>query len=285
MRIIGVVDLLAGRAVHARAGRREGYLPVRAAGGSPVDGDAVTLARTYVTRAGLSELYVADLDAIQGRATQDAQIAAVAALGTPFWLDTGVSSAGRARHALDQGATRLVVGLETLTSFESLKEICKAVGGDRVAFSLDLRNGEPIIASDRIPSGESAQLVASRAASAGASVVIMIDLARVGISAGLDFELIARIREAVPGLTLLAGGGVRGQEDLAHLADCGCDGALVATAIHDGRIGAAEVAQSRLQNYRTPRLQLTAEDAEGAEESTRKAFASFASSAVPKTGV
>ena len=29
MRVIGVVDLLAGRAVHARAGRRESYAPVR----------------------------------------------------------------------------------------------------------------------------------------------------------------------------------------------------------------------------------------------------------------
>ena len=242
MRVIGVVDLLAGRAVHARAGRREGYQPVGAAAGARVDGDAVTLARTYVARAGLTELYVADLDAIQGRAAQDAQIANIAALGTPFWLDAGVSSAGRARHALDLGATFLVVGLETLASFESLEEICEAVGGDRVAFSLDLRNGKPIVASDRIPSGESAPLVAARAANAGARMVVMIDLARVGTGAGLDLELIARVREAVPDLTLLAGGGVRGQEDLAHLADCGCDGALVATAIHDGRIGAAETA-------------------------------------------
>jgi phosphoribosylformimino-5-aminoimidazole carboxamide ribotide isomerase len=248
LRIIGVIDLLAGRAVHARAGRREHYQPVRSAAGARVDGDAVTLARVYVTRAGLTELYVADLDAIQGRAPQDPQIAAIAALGTPFWLDAGVSSAGRARDALDRGATRLIVGLETLTSFESLEAICAAVGGDRVAFSLDLRDGEPIVASDRIPCGESAPVVAARAGNAGASVVIMIDLARVGTGAGLDFELIARVREAVPDLILLAGGGVRGQQDLARLADCGCDGALVATAVHDGRIGAAEIAKYGMAN-------------------------------------
>jgi uncharacterized protein related to proFAR isomerase len=35
----------------------------------------------------------------------------------------------------------------------------------------------------------------------------------------------------VPGLTLLAGGGVRGTEDLEKLAGAGCDGALVATAL------------------------------------------------------
>ena len=250
MRIIGVVDLLGGRAVHARAGRREGYQPVRSAAGAGVEGDALTLVRSYVTRAGLTELYIADLDAIQGGAPQDAAIATIAALGTPFWLDAGISSAGRASHALDRGAAHVVVGLETLTSFESLKDICDTVGGGRVAFSLDLRNGEPFVASGGLQSGESAPVVAVRAANAGASVVIVLDLARVGTSAGLDFDLIARIRAAVPDLGLLAGGGVRGEDDLARLANCGCDGALVATAVHDGRIGADEVAAARRMGRR-----------------------------------
>ena len=81
--------------------------------------------------------------------------------------------------------------------------------------------------------------MAARAASAGAGAVIVIDLARVGTGAGLDLALIARVRETTPGLTLVAGGGVRGLDDLARLADSGCDGALVATALHDGRLGAA----------------------------------------------
>lgn len=242
MRIIGVIDLLAGRAVHARAGRRVGYQPVGCAGGSAVDGEALTLAQTYLTWAGLDDLYIADLDAIQGSAPQDAAIAAVTALGAPIWLDAGISTPDRARQAVDRGATHIVVGLETLSSFESLKEICQDVGGDRVAFSLDLRHGEPIFSSRLLGSRESAPLLAARAANAGAGVIIMLDLARVGTRAGLDFDLIARIREAVPDPALLAGGGVRNLKDLVHLANCGCDGALVATAIHDGRIGAAEVA-------------------------------------------
>jgi phosphoribosylformimino-5-aminoimidazole carboxamide ribotide isomerase len=49
------------------------------------------------------------------------------------------------------------------------------------------------------------------------------------------------VREAVADMTLVAGGGVRGVDDLARLADTGCDGALVATALHDGRIRAADV--------------------------------------------
>jgi phosphoribosylformimino-5-aminoimidazole carboxamide ribotide isomerase len=254
VRIIGVVDLLGGRAVHARAGQRERYGPVRAVAGCPIDpGDAAALATVYLDALGLAELYVADLDAIAGRTTQDAAVAAVAALGAPIWLDAGVSSIDQARHALDLGAARVVVGLETLQSYDALEAICGALGGDRVAFSLDMRDGKAVTASTvSTPAGvrggiqpEAADLMAARAAEAGVGAAIVIDLARVGTGTGLDREVIARVRAAAPKLTLLAGGGIRGMEDLVWLAHAGYDGALVATALHDGRLGAADVAAAR----------------------------------------
>jgi phosphoribosylformimino-5-aminoimidazole carboxamide ribotide isomerase len=243
VRIIGVIDLLGGRAVHARAGRRDEYPPVLSAAGTDIgSGDAVALARTYVDRLGLAELYAADLDAILGRAPQDALVAAVAAVGVPLSLDAGVTSTDAARRALALGAARVVVALETLPSYEALADICAALGGERVAFSLDLRDGNPVVADRGVPPGEPAHVVAARALDAGAGSVIVIDLARVGTGRGLDLELIARVRAATPGLTLLAGGGVSGREDLVQLADAGCDGALVASALHDGRLGANDVA-------------------------------------------
>ena len=273
VRVIGVVDLLGGRAVHARAGRRDTYGPVRTVAGSSIEpGDALALARAYVDRLGLTDLYAADLEAILSRlrltsaspdeapsaksapSSQEALVASVAALGTPLWLDAGVSSAAHARHALSLGAARIIVGLETLSSYDALGEICAAVGGDRVAFSLDLRDGTPVITPETIRArggrspSEPVQVVAKRAADTGIRTMIVIDLARVGTGTGLDIGVIDRVRGATRGLTLLAGGGVRGLDDLGRLADAGCDGALVATALHDGRLGAAEVAAARRLN-------------------------------------
>jgi phosphoribosylformimino-5-aminoimidazole carboxamide ribotide isomerase len=246
MRMIGVLDLLAGRAVHARGGQRDSFEPVRGTGLSAstdppyAPGDAVALARWYMREIGLTELYVADLDAISNRPPQDAVVASLAALGAPIWLDAGIASVSAARHALELAAAVVVVGLETLPSYDALAEICAKAGGDRVAFSLDLRGGEPVVAAG-VPN-EPAHVVAERAAGAGAGALIVIDLARVGTGTGIDLALIARVRAAVPELTLLAGGGIGGTEDVARLADAGCDGALVATALHDGRLGAADVA-------------------------------------------
>jgi phosphoribosylformimino-5-aminoimidazole carboxamide ribotide isomerase len=39
----------------------------------------------------------------------------------------------------------------------------------------------------------------------------------------------------------VAGGGVRNWDDLVQVARAGCSAALVATALHDGRIGADEI--------------------------------------------
>ena len=82
---------------------------------------------------------------------QSALIEAIAALGVPLWLDAGVSSAGHAQDVLGLGARQVVVGLETLRSYDALSSICATLGGDRVAFSLDLRDGEPVVASGRHP--------------------------------------------------------------------------------------------------------------------------------------
>jgi phosphoribosylformimino-5-aminoimidazole carboxamide ribotide isomerase len=259
VRVIGVVDLQHGRAVHARQGIRDQYQPVSSVAGVSIDpGDALALARAYIQDLGVDEIYVADLDAILGRPPQDTCVTALAALA-PVWLDAGVSSSGAARRAAGLGAAQVVVGLETLSSYDALAEICAAVGGNRVAFSVDLRDGEPVRATIGAAPGEAQHVLAphvlaAHAAGLGVGTVIVLDLARVGSSAGIDLGLIARVREATPGVTLLAGGGLRGGQDLRRLADAGCDGALVATALLDGRIGAPELAAARLLGHGAIRL-------------------------------
>jgi phosphoribosylformimino-5-aminoimidazole carboxamide ribotide isomerase len=254
VRVIGVIDLLGGRAVRARGGNRSSYEPIRSAAGfSLPPGDALSLARLYVDELGVRELYVADLDAIGSRlavqpehALQNTNfqvVSALADLGVPLWLDAGVSSVDQARTAISLGASHTIVGLETLRSFGALYDIAEAIGRERAAFSLDLRVGQPIapLLAQKAGSSGTPQAIAARAADAGAASVIVIDLARVGSGGGPDFDLMASIHHAIPDVPLLAGGGLRGLDDALKLVEAGCEGALVATALQDGTLARSAI--------------------------------------------
>jgi phosphoribosylformimino-5-aminoimidazole carboxamide ribotide isomerase len=240
MRIIGVIDILAGRAVHARAGNRAAYLPIERAAGVVIDGDVEALTRVYVETLGVKEVYVADLDAIAHgvSAMNERLIERVVSAGVPAWVDAGVATMPDADRVIGTGASRVIVGLETLPSFAALAELCGVIGRHRAVFSLDLRQGTPIALPNVAASRDTPELLAQRAEAAGVGSIVVLDLARVGTGGGVDHELMRRVRGAVPTISLLAGGGVRNAADLDALAAVGVDGALIATALLDGSVKA-----------------------------------------------
>lgn len=251
MRVVGVIDLRRGQAVHARGGRREAYAPLAEAAGSRVDGDAIRLARVYVDTLGVRELYVADLDAIEHGVPSSNEVIVheLVSLGVPVWLDAGVHTPLAARRVLDDGAARVIVGLETLSDVRELDVICAVVGGGRVAFSIDLRDGVLVAKPNVAAELRDAARAALRAASAGAGSVIVLDLARVGSGSGIDLESMSVVRAASAHVELFAGGGVRNAADLRALESLGCNGALVASALISGAIRRTE-----LESYRRQRV-------------------------------
>src|SRR5437899_3187124 len=89
-RIIPVLDVKNGLAVHADAGERSHYRPVRSLLHSSAD--PLHLARAYRDILGLQELYVADLGAI-ARSEQDHTLySELTGLGLEVWIDAGVRS-------------------------------------------------------------------------------------------------------------------------------------------------------------------------------------------------
>src|SRR5215218_4704423 len=110
MRVVGVIDLKGGAAVHAVRGERERYRPI---------GDPLSVARTFRDALGLDELYVADLDAIGGGGEHNAIIGELAREAR-IMVDAGVSDPERARALLDLGAHGVVVGTETLRGADAL---------------------------------------------------------------------------------------------------------------------------------------------------------------------
>ncbi len=231
-----------GVAVHARGGARHTYQPVQSALLSGSAGYPVALARSYRAKLGATSCYVADLDAIAGEPPQLDLISALASpvvgFGPGLLVDAGISSAPRAMALLAEGASTVVVGLETLSGLADLRRIVAAVGGAQVIFSLDLRDGKPIHRGlERVAARDKVGLeLGARAAEAGCSGVLVLDLSAVGSGLGpRNLDLISAFKRLL-GVRVYAGGGVRSLEDLQQLEAAGCDAALVGTALHEGVI-------------------------------------------------
>jgi phosphoribosylformimino-5-aminoimidazole carboxamide ribotide isomerase len=228
--------------VHAVRGERERYRPVRSALAGD-HGDPLALARAFRSTLGLDELYVADLDAIGGTGAHGGCIAALAREARVM-VDAGVGEPGPAQALLDLGAHRVVVGTETLSGPRALDRLLAELPDGALTLSIDLRDGR-LLSPDPQLAGLPALDAVAQLHRPGLRETIVLDLARVGSGAGPDVALIGAIHAAFGDLELLAGGGVRDVGDLRALADAGAAGALVATALHRGVIGARELAELR----------------------------------------
>ena len=248
MRIIPVLDIAGGVAVHARGGDRSRFAPVESALAPDHPGDAIALLRACREQLGAEECYVADLDAIAGGAVQRLLLRELANFETGFagamMVDAGTSTPGGALEVLACGASQIVVGLETLLIFADRSTIVGVVGPTRTVFSLDLRLDIPVLhpaMQDAHGAVASPLTLAEQAVEQGVRAILVIDIGRVGTGCGVDVGLLETLRRRFPDVRLLAGGGVLSCRDLARMRDAGCDGALLASALHGGKITPAEV--------------------------------------------
>lgn len=242
MELIPVLDLQRGVAVHARGGARHAYQPVQSTLLAGSAGYPVALARVYRAKLGAASCYVADLDAIEGRPAQNDLIRALASpvvgFGKGLMVDAAVADDATALGLIAEGASQVIVGLETLASLADLRKIVQAVGGERVIFSLDLRDGKPIHRGlERIANRDNVGLeLGARAAEAGCAGVLVLDIATVGTASGpRNLDLIDAFKRLL-GVRVYSGGGVRSEEDLRVLESAGCDAVLLGTALHEGTI-------------------------------------------------
>ncbi|GLS42451.1 HisA/HisF-related TIM barrel protein [Methylobacterium brachythecii] len=220
-RVIPVIDLRGGLVVRARAGDRDAYAPIRtplASGSAPAD-----VARGLLATCPAEILYVADLDAIvDGRAPDLASLRAIRAAcpSVDLWLDAGFSTMAAVGAFLAEGLGRPVLGSESQADSRLVRAL-----GDRAVLSLDSRAGATLGPGEL-----------HEDPSCWPQDVIVMTLSRIGVSDGPDVTALSRVALSAPTRRIYAAGGVRGPDDLRALREIGVAGALVASAIHDGKL-------------------------------------------------
>lgn len=238
MRFIPVIDLLNGIVVHAKCGKRDEYAPVDSVLSSSAE--PIDVINAFNTTFDFEEIYIADLDAIQGgppnipllkRIEEKAEMKVM--------IDCGIDSAPKARHVIDAVGHKVVVGSETLRELADLEGIMGEIGRDRVLVSVDIK-GKKVLSKCNELREKSPKVAAGILENTGVTELIILDLTNVGSERGPATSMIKRIIESVQ-IPVIVGGGIRNTEDILELKRLGVSGVLVATALHKGNIGSEEV--------------------------------------------
>lgn len=202
--------------------------------------DPVTIAGRW-REAGASWLHLVDLDGALAGGPQNLDLPRriVAATGLSIQFGGGVRTAADVGAALEAGAARVVVGGEVAARGDTLKD-CLARWGERVAVSVDTRDGRLTVAGWLPSVSETALDFARRMADMGAQTLILADVRGDGALDAERFEALALARSALPETTLIAAGGFATLEDLRRLAQVGMDGVVLGRPLYDGALDLAE---------------------------------------------
>lgn len=222
MRVIPVIDLMGGEVVRARMGDRASYRPIE----TPLSpsSDAVDVVRGFLALYPFPTLYAADLDAIQGDGDN---VSALRRIRSAFpalrmWVDNGAADPDAVDAVLRADLGTPIIGSE---SQRDVALIAQHRDTGRIVLSLDFR-GDAFQGPEEI----------LREPKLWPRRVVVMTLARVGSGAGPDLARLAKIGSIAEGREIYAAGGVRDAADLAALKTVGAAGALIATALHDGRV-------------------------------------------------
>jgi phosphoribosylformimino-5-aminoimidazole carboxamide ribotide isomerase len=227
--IIPVIDLRGGEVVHARYGQRADYRPIRSmlCEGSTPEAVVGGLRALYP----FPTLYIADLDAIEDTGDNEPVLHDLRRRfpELKLWVDAGFRDPDACLDWLNRDIGDLVLGSESQADWEGLRRLMASPQVHRLILSFDF-------AGDRFL-GPLADL---DPALWPARVVVMT-LARVGSGAGPDLTRLGQIMAQNSRCRAYAAGGVRDAADLRSLSGAGAAGVLIASALHDGRIGRKEL--------------------------------------------
>lgn len=228
------IDLRGGRCVRLKQGdfgRQKEY-----------DANPVGRAREWERR-GAGAIHVVDLDgAKEGRPVQLDLVREMAgSVGVPLQVGGGVRTFEDLRAVRGAGAGWVVMGTAAVGDRDLRRRAVEEAGAALVV-AVDARDGVVATHGWEHSSGIDVLELAEELTEDGVTSVLYTDVARDGMNAGAALEGTAQLAAIIP---TIASGGVRGVQDVAALAKVpGVIGAIVGTALYEGRVTLEELLEA-----------------------------------------
>jgi phosphoribosyl isomerase A len=226
LQLLPAVDVQGGRAVQLVQG---------VAGSEKTFGDPVEAALTWQRR-GAEWLHLVDLDAAFGRGSNRELLASIVGrLDIDVEMSGGIRDDASLEAALATGCRRVNIGTAALEQPQWCAGVIAAYG-DRVAIGLDVR-GRTLAARGWTREGGDLYEVLERLDREGCARYVVTDVTKDGMLQGPNLPLLRDVCAATD-RPVVASGGITELADLEALQgllDDGVEGAIVGTALYEGR--------------------------------------------------
>ena len=234
MQIIPAMDIISGKCVRLSKGD---FSSQKIYSDNPVD-----VAKAFED-AGLTRLHMVDLDGAKVGKIANLSVLEAVAKSTGLKIDFGggIKNIHDAKSVFDAGADIITVGSMAVKNPSLIKEWVTEFGAEKVLVGADVLDGEIKISGWLEDSGVDIFVFLKRMQDIGVKTVFCTDISKDGMMEGPSLILYKEIIRRLPGLNLIASGGVSTKEDLILLNEAGCEGAIVGKAFYEGAISLEEL--------------------------------------------
>ncbi|MGY6559210.1 MAG: 1-(5-phosphoribosyl)-5-[(5-phosphoribosylamino)methylideneamino]imidazole-4-carboxamide isomerase [Nitritalea sp.] len=235
MEIIPAIDLIGGKCVRLTQGD---YASKKAYFDQPVE-----VAKRF-EEAGIRRLHLVDLDGAKAKKIVNGAVLRAICAETSLHVDFGggIQAQESLEEAFALGAKQITGGSIAVKNPSLMKSWLATQGGEKIILGADAKDRKIAVGGwEETTQLDVIDFIRGYQA-AGAQYVICTDVAKDGLLQGPSIALYEEILAEIPGIQLIASGGVSGVEDLEALQRIGVYGVIVGKAFYEGRIDLATLA-------------------------------------------
>lgn len=232
--IIPAIDIIGGKCVRLSQGdynRKTVY-----------NEDPLEVAKMFET-AGIRRLHLVDLDGAKVKHIVNYKVLERIAAKTNLVIDFGggLKSDEDLKIAFESGAAMVTGGSIAVKEPELFLSWLEQFGSEKIILGADAKDGKIAVSGWQ----EATELLVvdfiAEYEKEGIRKVISTDISRDGMLAGPAFELYSEIMEKLPGVEIIASGGISSMDDIFKLDEMGVPGVITGKAIYEGKISLKDI--------------------------------------------
>ncbi|RYF10428.1 MAG: 1-(5-phosphoribosyl)-5-[(5-phosphoribosylamino)methylideneamino] imidazole-4-carboxamide isomerase, partial [Oxalobacteraceae bacterium] len=187
--------------------------------------------------------HLVDLDGAKAKRVVNWKVLELIAGKTSLHVDFGggVQSDEDLQIAFECGAKQVTGGSIAVKDPDTMERWLSQHGAGKIILGADAKNEKIAVSGWEEGTDVWVYDFVQNWTEKGIQYVISTDVAKDGLLQGPSFELYRTMQEQLPGLNIIASGGVSNMADIETLADMNLFGVIVGKAIYEGRVTLKEL--------------------------------------------